>query len=189
MLGRDGNTRDLLPGLQVYEVEDVNAPKSVELLRRLRPILVFCNGVSILKRPVIDIPRLGVINMHTGIVPDYRGPVPEFWVLHNGEPDKNGVTVHWLTEEVDAGDVILQEHVPVDTADDEITLRCKNARIGARLVAEAVTRIAAGNLHAVPQDHSQGKLYPMRTRRDDSVMRRRLRQWRREAKGLATDAT
>jgi len=180
MLGAGGKTARFVETLEVHEVDRVNSPGSVDLLRRLAPDLIFCNGASILRRSVIGVPRLGVINIHTGIVPEYRGPTPEFWALYNGDFDHVGVTVHYLTEEIDAGDIILQERTIVEPGDDELTLRCKNVRTGARLVAEAVRLIAAGKARAVPQDGARAGKYGLRTRHDDRAMRRRLRARRRE---------
>ena len=181
MLAPDGNPHAYAVGMKVFEVENVNSPESVALLRELAPDIVFCNGSSILKKPVIEIPRLGVINIHTGVVPDYRGPSPEFWALHNGDFDKIGVTIHTLTEGIDDGDVILEERTLVEAEDNEITLRCKNVRTGARLVAEAVALIAAGKARPIPQDAARAKSWPKRTRREDMRMRRRLAAFRRAA--------
>lgn len=189
LLGQDGNPRSWDAGLEVHEVQNVNSAESVELLRRLAPDILFCNGSSILKKRVIEIPPLGVVNIHTGVVPDYRGPSPEFWALHNGDFDKVGVTVHMLTEEIDAGDVLLEERTTVGPDDNEITLRCRNVRAGARLVAEAVRAIAAGEARPIPQDESRAHSWPKRTRREDRAMRRRLRAWRRSrADGAAGSA-
>jgi len=176
VLGPGASRGGWAPGLEVHEVDSVNAPESVALLRRLAPDLVFCNGASILKPPVIAIPPLGTINIHTGVVPEYRGPAPEFWALHDGAFDMVGVTVHMLTEGIDDGDVLLERRTEVRPGDNEISLRCKNVQAGAELVAEAVRQVAEGAAHPRPQDPARAATRPRRSRRAHRVMLRRLRE-------------
>ena len=176
MLGENGLTRGWARGLTVHEVEHINSPEAIALLRRLAPDVIFCNGASILKRGVIETARLAIINIHTGIAPRYRGASPEFWALYHDDPSAMGVTVHCLTEELDGGDILLQQTVQAEPGDDEIALRCRNVRVGAELVAEAARQIAAGTAKPIRQDPAAARTFPVRTRREDRELRRRLRE-------------
>jgi methionyl-tRNA formyltransferase len=86
------------------------------------------------------------------------------------------VTVHCLTEELDGGDILLQQTVQAEPGDDEIALRCRNVRVGAELVAEAARQIAAGTAKPIRQDPAAARTFPVRTRREDRELRRRLRE-------------
>ena len=176
MLGAEGLTRGWAPGLAVHEVDHINSPEAVALLRRLAPDVIFCNGTSILRRGIIETARGRIINIHTGIAPRYRGSSPEFWALYNDDPSGMGVTVHSLTEELDGGDILLQRTVRAEPGDDEIALRCRNVQVGAELVAEAVRQLAAGTARPVPQDPAAARTFRVRTRREDRELRRRLRK-------------
>jgi methionyl-tRNA formyltransferase len=71
-----------------------------------------------------------LVNFHPSLLPFYRGPVPSFWCIHNGE-EQSGYTLHAITEYIDAGDILFQEVVPIDKDDDESRLDQKIAHLGA----------------------------------------------------------
>lgn len=91
---------------------DLLLPGSVEgLAQALRgydvDVAVVCGLSWRLPRLVLDAPRLGILNVHTSLLPRYRGPMPVQWALRNGDPDI-GVTVHWMDEAIDTGSIVTQ---------------------------------------------------------------------------------
>jgi len=167
------------PKVPIYFTQSVNRPESVEEIRRLRPDIIVVNGTSIIKKPIIDIPPYGILNIHTGICPQYRGCTPEFWALYSDEPEGIGVTIHFLTENIDAGDIILQEPLQADPFDDDQILRCKNAMLGSKLLVKAIRQIESCTIQPIPQDLSTGNYYSHRTWRQDLALRRRLKKRKR----------
>ena len=182
-------------GVPVHFVPDYHAEESLALMRDSRPDLGVLCGTNIVRESVFGLPRLGSINLHQGLAPLYRGGPPVFWELFNGESEV-GVTVHFVAAKVDSGDIVLQERVPLDY-DPRFGLDfegfIEEFRAGlrercARMVAEAVRRIAEGTAARTPQDASAGKRYRLPTKAEKDELRRRLRARRREARGRGATA-
>lgn len=146
-------------GLKVIRCTDPNSAEFVEQVRRLNVDLIVVAAFGrILKHALISTPRVGCINVHPSLLPQYRGPEPYYWVLSNGET-KTGVTVHHLVERIDSGDIILQRELeirPKDTAND-LGNRC--AAVAASLLTEAICQLMMGTARRTPQDSSLGSYY------------------------------
>jgi methionyl-tRNA formyltransferase len=95
-------------GAPFEEVANINSEKSAALLQSCRPDVIVSLGNRIIKPPILAIPRLGVLNAHSSLLPKYRGTVAEFWQLVNGETE-TGVTVNWMAARVDGGAILVQE--------------------------------------------------------------------------------
>jgi methionyl-tRNA formyltransferase len=169
-------------GVRVVEVEDYHSDDSIRLLREFRPDLAVVYGTNIIKESVFSIPKLGSINLHQGLAPHYRGGPPVFWELFNGEKEV-GLTVHFIEQKVDTGDIILQETVPLAYArtfgvDFERFIdkfRSGLRERSARLIGDAVSMIASGSFVRTPQDLSIGKRYRLPTKKEKDELRKRLR--------------
>lgn len=141
--------------LPVYQPQDVNAPASIEYLKKLCPdVFVVVAYGQILSREVLAIPSAGAINAHASLLPKYRGAAPISWALINGEK-QTGVTVIRMSEKMDAGPVILQGAVAIGDDDDEFSLEEKLAAFSADLLIEAAALIESGNSSVQPQDPKQ----------------------------------
>lgn len=124
------------------------------LLRALEPELMICWGFPWkLPQAALDVPRLGSINLHPGLLPRHRGPVPLAWALRDGD-ERFGVTWHRMDAELDTGGILAQGSIPIEDGDSEIM------QIGPKLGAEAfrllpgvLERVAAGD-PGDPQDES-----------------------------------
>ena len=127
----------------------------VDDLRRLQPdlILVVAFG-QMLSQEVLDIPALGVLNVHASLLPGYRGAAPINWAIINGDT-LTGVTIMWLALKMDAGDIFFQEAEPIQDDDTAGTLGRRLAAKGARLLVEALQAVQDGHLIRTPQP-SQG---------------------------------
>jgi methionyl-tRNA formyltransferase len=129
----------------------INSPESRRVLRRFEPaVIAVANFSQILKPSVLAIPPRGCVNLHPSLLPKYRGPSPFYWALQNRER-QTGVTVHYVDEGIDSGDIIGQVAFEIGARDREVTLRARAAAVGARLLVDALEQIAAGTAPRTPQ--------------------------------------
>ncbi len=112
----------------------------------------------ILAEELLDIPRLGAVNIHPGLLPEYRGVNGIRWALLNGEPH-TGVTMHFMNAGIDTGDMISRAAFPIEPADDIRTLMQKSRLAGLHLLRNLWQHIAAGTAVRMPQDHAQARYY------------------------------
>lgn len=144
---------------EFFWCEKLSSPESLELLKSISPdLIVVANFTQILKPPVIEIPRLGCINVHPSLLPKYRGPSPFYWVLKNHER-KTGVTIHYIDPGIDTGDIIGQREVPIKEADTEFTLRKRSACVASQLLPEVVESIKAGSAPRIRQNDDEATYY------------------------------
>lgn len=126
-------------------------------LRQARPDLLVLAGSDIVPASVLEIPRVGTINGHYGLLPAYRGMNVTEWSVYHDDPV--GVSVHFVDAGIDTGDILLRERIAVEPGDTLETLRPKHQSSAARLLGEAVRLLMAGEASAVPQAPSEGRQY------------------------------
>lgn len=138
--------------LPVYTPSSPNTPAFIDLIRKLAPDLVFSFYYRrVLARELLAIPRLGGINLHGSLLPKYRGRSPINWVLVKGESE-TGVTLHYMVEKADAGDIIAQRAVPIDIEDTAWTLVHKLTVAATQLLKETYPLLKTGTAPRIPQD-------------------------------------
>lgn len=138
-----------VPYNKIYKGNDVAITSWV---KDLNPDLIVVFSMSqLLKKDLIDIPKLGVINLHPSMLPEYRGPNPDFWQYYNMEMNP-GVTVHYIDEGEDTGDIIFQErvHIPLGTKSPE-RLDKLIGGVGSSLLLKAIQAIKSGSAPRIPQ--------------------------------------
>jgi methionyl-tRNA formyltransferase len=118
---------------------------------------------QIVREEMLNCPPEGIINTHGALLPEYRGKLPSFWVLANGE-EKTGVTVHYMNEELDDGPIIVQKEVPIRPDDTlhSLVLRSK-VKYGASALAEAVRRIREGKVDLKENDEVRATYFSFPT--------------------------
>lgn len=100
-------------GIPVLSTADVNTAESIHFVQNLSPdVLVSCYLLQILRSEMLQIPHEGAINVHPALLPKFPGSWTNFWILYHGEKE-GGVTVHYMNEQLDAGDIILQKRFPL----------------------------------------------------------------------------
>jgi folate-dependent phosphoribosylglycinamide formyltransferase PurN len=159
--------------IPVMEVGNINSPKAAETLRQMDVDLAVVLGTRILKRSTFSVPRMGSINLHKGKVPEYRGQPAGFWEIFDGQAEA-GITVHFVDEGLDTGDVIGEAVVGIHPRDTPETLRNKLDRRGAELLAKSVKQIAEGCAVRRPQAKSAQKARTSPTRRERLQVARKL---------------
>jgi hypothetical protein len=147
----------------VTEVPHIDHPDVVELARRLQPDVIAVFGTSLIRGPLLDMGRLGIMNLHGGLSPEYRGADCTFWALYNGEPEKIGCTLHFIDPGIDTGNLIAHVCPEVHAGDDELTLFWRSVRDSAEVYAEALARLAQGEPLGAPQP-GKGTLYQVKNR-------------------------
>jgi methionyl-tRNA formyltransferase len=165
-----------------YGFEDIltgslNSPEAVRALASCEADLGVVIGTRILTRNMFSVPRMGCINLHKGRVPEYRGMPPAFWELHDGAASA-GVTVHFVDDGLDTGDVIARSDIPIAPKDTPETLREKLHQEGARLLAAAVQSIQLGTASREMQVSREGKPRTKPTVCEIRELRARLPHWR-----------
>lgn len=136
-------------------VPSINDPAAIAFIRDHAPAVLAVCGTSVLKPEVFTLAPKGAINIHTGITPEYRSADPIFWALYQGEPEKVGVTIHYIDRGIDTGSIIHQATVPVYADDSLATIGVRCIRRGAELYSQALTEINSGSVrtltrHGVP---------------------------------------
>lgn len=151
-------------GLTVQMPERLAEPGAVHALAEVRPdVIVVASYGQFIPRPVRELPRLGIVNIHPSLLPKYRGAAPMQWALVNGDTE-TGVTLFHIEKEMDAGDIILQEPHAIDPADNGCTLEEKLSVFGAEVMLRAVRMLAAGTAPRQPQDHNAATYAPKLTK-------------------------
>src|SRR3990172_7198776 len=147
-------------GVPVYQPEDVNQPGPIRQITGEQPdLLVVAAYGQILSNQLLEVPRLGGINLHASFLPKYRGAAPVNWAIYHGE-SVTGVTVIRMTPRIDAGAILLQAQTTIGLEETAGELELRLAELGAPLVREAIDRLAAGTLTGSRQDRSQATRAP-----------------------------
>lgn len=135
-------------------------------LRALHVDIVLVGGFGIIfKRPILDLPKIGCVNMHSSLLPKHRGPNPFCAVILAGEQE-SGVTFHIMEEKIDSGDILEQASFPLTPDDTPYSIHAKSCSLAAEWVVPVMDRIQAKGLHGVPQDVSQATYDKRPTRAD-----------------------
>ena len=118
---------------------------------------------------MLELPRLGCINVHGSLLPKYRGAAPIQWAIANGETE-TGITTMRIDAGLDTGDTLLVQSIPVGPDTTSAQLYPTLSHIGADLLIETLSGLAAGTLKSQPQDNSRATLAPILTREDGRLL-------------------
>ena len=148
-----------LPTVHPIGVAGHNSDECLAILDEIMPNVIGVYGTGIIRSSVCDRARAGVLNLHTGLSPKYRGADTVFWPLFNEEPEWIGVTVHGLTEEIDGGPIFATARPSIEAEDSEDSLFAKSVTLGAEVLIEQIREVAAGRASPKPQDLDVGRQY------------------------------
>lgn len=168
----------LTQNIPVYQPEKLRDGTALELVRSLTPELTVVAAYGrILPEDILEAPKYGSINIHSSLLPKYRGAAPINWAILNGE-ETTGVTIMYMAKELDAGDIILQKETPIGPDEDAQTLTVRLAELGAEALSEAVTAIGAGTSTRMPQDEGTQTYASMLTKEMSPI------DWTRSAREI-----
>lgn len=150
--------------IPVFQPETVKDGTAMEIIRELAPELIAVAAYGrILPVDILDYPPFGCINVHSSLLPKYRGSAPIHWAILNGDSE-SGVTIMHMAKAMDAGDIIAQAVTPIDPNETVETLHDRLAQMGAALLTEVVEQLRDGTATRTPQDESQVTYAPMLSR-------------------------
>jgi methionyl-tRNA formyltransferase len=146
-------------GVRHAVAADVNAPEFVaELAHRDIDVIVSVSCPQIFKRDLLRTPTLGCLNVHGALLPRYRGIMPSYWMLANGEGEA-GVTVYFMNEDIDAGDIAGQRKFEIRATDTLDQFLQRSKRVAAELVTDVLHQIEHGTVTRRPMDVSEGSYF------------------------------
>ncbi len=155
--------------MHVLQPESVKAPGFASQLRAFdADIAVVAAYGQILTQQLLDIPRLGMVNVHASLLPRYRGAAPVHRAVINGDTE-TGVTIMKMVKALDAGPMLSAERVAIGAEQTSDELERELARVGAALLVRTLDDIAAGRVHETPQDDSAATYAPRLTKDDGRV--------------------
>jgi methionyl-tRNA formyltransferase len=156
-------------GVRAIAPADVNATEPLAIVAQAAPDFLFSFYFRhMLKRPVLALAKRGALNLHGSLLPRYRGRAPVNWVLVEGETE-TGLTLHYMDEKPDHGDVVAQRAVAVERDDSALSLTRKLAVAARDLLRDAVPQLAAGTAPRIAQDHSRSTYFGGRRPADGAI--------------------
>jgi UDP-4-amino-4-deoxy-L-arabinose formyltransferase/UDP-glucuronic acid dehydrogenase (UDP-4-keto-hexauronic acid decarboxylating) len=162
---------------QLVQPPRAEAEEFAERLRALEPDIFLVWHYSMLLPPaVLRVPPRGAVNLHGGLLPDYRGPHVLQWAIANGERE-TGMTLHYLDEGFDTGPVVAEARVPIDDCADAATVAAALQAVGLELLREHWAALASGTASARPQPPG-GRYWPRRSAADGEI------DWREPAASI-----
>lgn len=140
--------------IPIYQPNSLKDEETKNIIKELNPdlIVVVAYG-KIIPKDIIDMPKFGIINVHSSLLPRFRGAAPINAALMAGD-EKSGVTIMYVAEGLDTGNIILAKETPITEEDNFETLHDRLKFLGAEALDEAVTLIEKGENESIPQDDS-----------------------------------
>jgi methionyl-tRNA formyltransferase len=155
--------------LPILQPELVRSPEFLDLFRQLAPDLVVVVAFGqILPKQMLELPRLGCINVHPSLLPRYRGAAPLNWAIIRGETT-TGVTIMQMDKGMDSGAILLQEETAIGDRETVGELHDRLAVRGAQRLMETIRMIEAGAIRRIPQDHAAVTFAP-RLKKEDGLI-------------------
>ncbi|MBC8283189.1 MAG: methionyl-tRNA formyltransferase [Nitrospinae bacterium] len=164
--------------IPVFQPESVNTEEFIKLLSENRPdyIIVVAFG-QILREDLLKVPKQFCINLHSSLLPKYRGAAPINRAILNGDI-LSGVTTMIMDKGMDTGDILLTQETPIEPSDDAKSLHDKLSESGGELVIETLSRLDKNNLFPVPQNSDLASYAP-KLKKEESFI-----NWQLDAKEI-----
>lgn len=160
--------RKVLKNYNIPEINiegSINSDKNLKIINSLKPdLLISILGNQIFKKPLLEIASKGCINLHTALLPKYRGLMPTFWVMKNNEK-YTGISVFFVDEGIDSGPIIVQEKIEIGDLTQQ-SLIIKTKRIGMQLILNSIDLISNNQVVLIPNNTSEKSYYRFPTRKD-----------------------
>lgn len=142
-------------GIPVFQPEKIRRPEELEKILSLKPDLVVTAAFGqILPKKLLEAPMYGCINVHASLLPELRGGAPIHYSILQGK-DQTGITIMYMAEKLDAGDILTQVAVPITETDTVGTLHDKLSAAGSRLLSETLPKLLNGELAPIKQNDDE----------------------------------
>ncbi len=155
--------------LAVYQPERIKSESALDFFKRVAPdaVVIIAYG-QIIPAALIDIPRLGWLNLHASLLPRYRGAAPINWAIANGET-RTGLTTMRIDPGLDTGPILLKHEVDIGVDETTPELAARLAEAGAPLMADTLRGLERGDITGWPQDNSRATLAPLLKKEDGHI--------------------
>lgn len=166
--------RDMVINKQIplYFVSNHNNQESLSLIKSLKPMVIVLGGTRILKKEIIDAVEIGIVNIHPGMLPFYRGQDVVGWSILNG--DDVGVTTHFITEEIDAGPILMQKKMSYKKGDSLLKIRVKAMILGGILASATLLNLE--KITPKTQNHNESHRYYKMNEKEIKKVEEKLRK-------------
>jgi methionyl-tRNA formyltransferase len=156
-------------GVRVIAPANVNAPDSLATIAASAPNFLFSFYFRhMMSKPLLEIVRRGALNLHGSLLPRFRGRAPVNWALVEGERE-TGLTLHYMDEKPDRGDIVAQRAVAIARDDSALSLTGKLAEAARELLRDATPLLAAGTAPRIAQDHSRSTYFSARSPENGAI--------------------
>ena len=156
-------------GIPLYAPANINHPLWVAKIKKMNPDFIFSFYYrDMVGKDILGIPAKGCINLHGSLLPKYRGRCPLNWAVINGEKE-TGVTLHYMTEKPDNGDILAQEKFAIGANDTAKDVHMNATRAAAKLLKAALPKLRKGTLKAVKQDEKKATYFGGRKPEDGAI--------------------
>ncbi len=155
--------------IPLFQPQDIRHEEAVDQIREMAPDLIITAAYGqILPKALLDIPRLGAVNVHASLLPKHRGGAPIHRAIMEGDAE-TGVTLMYMAEGLDSGDIITSVKISITPEDDTGTLHDRLSHLGAELLNETLPALLAGTNARVPQDEAQVTISPNISKEDEQL--------------------
>ena len=155
--------------IKMLVMKKMNDGCTEEFAKECNPDLIVVVGwYHYIGKRILDIPRKGVIGLHASLLPRYKGGAPLVWQMINGEKE-TGISLFYMTEMMDAGDIIGQKYTPILEEDDIHSLYKRVGRLGIELLTEQLPLIEEGISKRIKQEISEESIFPQRSEEDGVI--------------------
>lgn len=156
-------------GIPVFQPEKIRREEELAPILALKPDLVITAAFGqILPNALLEAPKYGCINVHASLLPKLRGGAPIHYALLQGH-EKTGITIMYMAEKLDAGDILTQSELVITEDDNVGTLHEKLSEIGSELLLETLPRLIAGELTSIPQNEENATFAPNIRREQEKI--------------------
>lgn len=137
--------------ITVDYTDNPNSEKYLDMLREEKPDVIINQSQFIIKKPLLNIARIGMLNRHNALLPKNRGRLTPFWVLYNKEPE-TGVSIHFVDEGIDSGPIVVQKRFNISEKDTFHTVVEKNYQLASKAMLEALDILEMDQANYIQND-------------------------------------
>lgn len=157
--------------------KNINHENSLELIKSFSAdLIISIAGNQIFKKELITLAPLGCLNLHTALLPKYRGLMPSFWVLKNDEKE-TGVSVFFVDEGIDSGPILVQKKIPISKNMTQMDLIKRSKKLGMDAIIESIEKIKHNNYSLIENRDSEKSYYSFPTKKDVLEFKRKNKKF------------
>lgn len=140
-------------GIEIFQPEKIR--EDYQKIIELNPdLIVTCAYGQIIPKELLDFPKYGCINIHASLLPEYRGGAPIHKAVMDGK-DKTGITIMYMDEKMDSGDILYQKEMKITNEDNTSTMFNKLSKLGKEMIGEFIPKLISGDFDRIKQDESK----------------------------------